>query len=87
MESEPAVASAPMAGPVAPDAVMPVDAVMPPDAAMPAAPVVAADAVPPPIKTAILLTVAALYDHRGADAAPTPDQALALLAPYRNIRI
>ena len=46
-----------------------------------------ADAVPPPIKTAILLTVAALYDHRGADAAPTPDQALALLAPYRNIRI
>jgi len=42
-----------------------------------------ADAVPPPLKQAILQIVAALYDHRGSDTVPTPDAALALMAPYR----
>ncbi len=46
-----------------------------------------AAAVPAPIKAAILQTVAWLYDHRGGDAAPLPDAALALLAPYRVVRL
>jgi uncharacterized phiE125 gp8 family phage protein len=44
-----------------------------------------AAAVPAPIKTAILQTIAWLYDHRGGDG--LPDAALALLAPYRAVRL
>ena len=47
----------------------------------------AAADVPAPITSAILLLLAALYEHRGDDAAPSPDNALALLAPYRGIRL
>jgi uncharacterized phiE125 gp8 family phage protein len=43
--------------------------------------------VPPPICQAILQIVSSLYDHRGADTAPTPDAALALLAPYRVLKL
>lgn len=43
--------------------------------------------VPAPISQAILQIVAALYDHRGSDATPTPDAALALLAPFRVVRL
>jgi uncharacterized phiE125 gp8 family phage protein len=43
--------------------------------------------VPAPIASAILLLVAQLYEHRGDDAAPMPDQALALLAPYRAMKL
>lgn len=46
-----------------------------------------ADAVPAAIKSAILQTVSWLYEHRGGDAAPVPDAALALLAPYRAMRL
>jgi uncharacterized phiE125 gp8 family phage protein len=46
-----------------------------------------AAAVPAPIVSAILLLLAQLYAHRGDDAAPLPDQALALLAPYRVIKL
>ena len=41
--------------------------------------------VPAPIVQAILQIVAALYEHRGGDTVPTPDNALALLAPYRTL--
>jgi uncharacterized phiE125 gp8 family phage protein len=41
--------------------------------------------VPAPIKTAILQSIAWLYDHRGGDG--LPDAALALLAPYRAVRL
>jgi uncharacterized phiE125 gp8 family phage protein len=44
-----------------------------------------AAAVPAPIKTAILQSIAWLYDHRGGDG--LPDAALALLAPYRAVRL
>jgi uncharacterized phiE125 gp8 family phage protein len=47
----------------------------------------AADAVPGAICQAILEIVAMLYAHRGDDAAPTPDAALALLAPYRLVKL
>jgi len=43
--------------------------------------------VPAPICQAILQIVASLYEHRGGDAAPTPDGALALLAPYRTLKL
>lgn len=43
--------------------------------------------VPAPIASAILLLVAQLYEHRGDNAAPMPDQALALLAPYRVMKL
>ena len=43
--------------------------------------------VPAPLKSAILQSVAWLYEHRGGDAAPVPESALALLAPYRAIRL
>jgi uncharacterized phiE125 gp8 family phage protein len=43
--------------------------------------------VPAPIAQAILQIVAALYQHRGDDAVPTPDAALALLAPYRTLKL
>jgi uncharacterized phiE125 gp8 family phage protein len=46
-----------------------------------------AAAVPAPIKSAVLQTIAWLYEHRGGDAAPLPDAALALLAPYRAVRL
>lgn len=46
-----------------------------------------AEDVPPAIAQAILQIVSALYDHRGNDAAPTPDAALALLAPYRVVKL
>ena len=47
----------------------------------------AAADVPAPIAGAILMLLAALYEHRGDDAAPSPDNALALLAPYRGVRL
>jgi len=47
----------------------------------------AAADVPAPIASAILMLLAALYEHRGDDAAPSPDGALALLAPYRGVRL
>jgi uncharacterized phiE125 gp8 family phage protein len=43
--------------------------------------------VPADIAQAILQIVSALYEHRGGDTAPTPDSALALLAPYRVMRL
>ena len=43
--------------------------------------------VPAPLTSAILQTMAWLYEHRGGDAAPVPESALALLAPYRAIRL
>jgi uncharacterized phiE125 gp8 family phage protein len=43
--------------------------------------------VPAPIAQAILQILASLYEHRGGDKAPTPDSALALLAPYRMPKI
>ena len=43
--------------------------------------------VPAPIKSAIGQTVTWLYEHRGGDAAPMPQAALALLAPYRAVRL
>lgn len=43
--------------------------------------------LPAPICQAILQIVAALYDHRGAEPAPTPDAALVLLAPYRLLKL
>jgi uncharacterized phiE125 gp8 family phage protein len=43
--------------------------------------------VPAPIASAILLLVTQLYEHRGDTAAPMPDQALALLAPYRVMKL
>jgi len=43
--------------------------------------------VPAPVAQAILQIVSALYDHRGSDAAPMPDTALALLAPYRILKL
>jgi len=47
----------------------------------------AANAVPGEIVQAILLIVAALYAHRGDDTVPTPDAALALLAPFRVVKL
>lgn len=47
----------------------------------------AAADVPAPVTSAILMLLAALYEHRGDDAAPSPDNALALLAPYRGVRL
>lgn len=46
-----------------------------------------ADAVPAPLCAAILQIVSALYEHRGGDAVPIPDNALALLAPYRLVKL
>jgi len=46
-----------------------------------------ANAVPAAIGQAILQIVSALYEHRGGDAVPTPDNALALLAPYRSVKL
>jgi uncharacterized phiE125 gp8 family phage protein len=43
--------------------------------------------VPAPLCAAILQIVSALYEHRGGDTVPTPDNALALLAPYRTIKL
>jgi uncharacterized phiE125 gp8 family phage protein len=43
--------------------------------------------VPAPIAQAILQILSSLYEHRGGDRAPTPDAALALLAPYRMAKI
>jgi uncharacterized phiE125 gp8 family phage protein len=43
--------------------------------------------VPAPIAQAVLQILASLYEHRGGDKAPTPDSALALLAPYRMPKI
>jgi uncharacterized phiE125 gp8 family phage protein len=45
------------------------------------------DDVPADIAQAILQIVSALYEHRGGEPAPTPDSALALLAPYRTIKL
>lgn len=47
----------------------------------------AAADVPAPICQAILQIVSALYEHRGGDAVPTPDNALALLAPWRIVKL
>ncbi|MGN6515703.1 MAG: head-tail connector protein [Rhizomicrobium sp.] len=46
-----------------------------------------AGAVPAPIQQAILMIVAALYAHRGDEAADIPQEALALLAPYRVVKL
>jgi uncharacterized phiE125 gp8 family phage protein len=43
--------------------------------------------VPAPVAQAILQILSSLYEHRGGDKAPTPDSALALLAPYRMPKI
>ncbi|MBV9548273.1 MAG: phage head-tail connector protein [Alphaproteobacteria bacterium] len=43
--------------------------------------------VPSPISQAILQIISTLYEHRGGDVVPTPDNALALLAPYRVMRL
>ena len=43
--------------------------------------------VPGAIGQAILQIVSALYEHRGGDTVPTPDNALALLAPFRIIKL
>lgn len=42
--------------------------------------------VPEPVRRAILMIVADLYANRG-DGAPTPEAALALLAPYRVMTV
>ena len=47
----------------------------------------AAGDVPAAIGQAILQIVSALYEHRGGDTVPTPDNALALLAPYRILHL
>ena len=47
----------------------------------------AAGDVPAAIGQAILQIVSALYEHRGGDTMPTPDNALALLAPYRILHL
>jgi hypothetical protein len=41
--------------------------------------------VPAPIVNAILLTAAALYEHRGDDDGDLPRAAEALLTPYRLV--
>jgi uncharacterized phiE125 gp8 family phage protein len=46
-----------------------------------------AAAVPAAISAAILEITAHLYAHRGDDAVPPPDAALALLAPYRRVKL
>ena len=43
--------------------------------------------VPAAIQQAILMIVAALYAHRGDEAAEIPQEALALLAPYRVVKL
>ncbi|HEY0281399.1 MAG TPA: hypothetical protein VGC27_02115, partial [Rhizomicrobium sp.] len=47
----------------------------------------AADAVPQPIKQAILHIVADLYSHRGDEAEIVSSAAAALLAPYRVFKL
>ena len=52
----------------------------------------AGSAVPAPLRQALLLLVAHWYEHRepvqfGAVAAPIPDTAATLLAPYRMVRL
>jgi uncharacterized phiE125 gp8 family phage protein len=46
-----------------------------------------ADDVPAAIAQAILQILASLYEHRGGEPAPTPDAALALLAPFRSLKL
>jgi uncharacterized phiE125 gp8 family phage protein len=46
----------------------------------------AADA-PAALRQAVLAQAAALYERRGEDAGPAPANALALLAPYRTVRL
>lgn len=43
--------------------------------------------VPASIRSAVLQTISWLYEHRGGDAAPVPEGALALLAPYRALKV
>lgn len=43
--------------------------------------------VPAPIQQAILMIAAALYAHRGDEAMELPQEALALLAPYRVVKL
>lgn len=43
--------------------------------------------VPAPIQQAILTIMATLYAHRGDAAAEIPQEALALLAPYRVVKL
>lgn len=43
--------------------------------------------VPAPIQQAILMIVATLYAHRGDEAAEIPQEALALLAPCRVVKL
>ena len=46
-----------------------------------------AAAVPTPVAAAILQIVASLYAHRGDEMVPTPGSALAMLAPYRMVKL
>jgi uncharacterized phiE125 gp8 family phage protein len=46
-----------------------------------------ADGVPAPLRSAILAIVTFLYEHRGEAPAELPQDALALLAPYRVLRV
>jgi uncharacterized phiE125 gp8 family phage protein len=46
-----------------------------------------ASAVPPLLKAAILAIVAYLYEHRGEAPADLPPDTLALLAPYRILKV
>jgi uncharacterized phiE125 gp8 family phage protein len=43
--------------------------------------------VPAALRQAILLKVAQLYERRGEDAGASPDMSLALLAPFRSVRL
>ncbi|MBS0273737.1 MAG: phage head-tail connector protein [Proteobacteria bacterium] len=47
----------------------------------------AASDVPAPLQQAILQIAAVLYAHRGDEAAELPQDALALLAPYRVVKL
>jgi len=46
-----------------------------------------ASSVPAPVCQAILAMVASLYTNRGDEPAETPQEALALLAPYRVVKL
>jgi uncharacterized phiE125 gp8 family phage protein len=43
--------------------------------------------VPAALRQAVLLKTAQLYERRGEDAAAAPDEAMALIAPFRTVRL
>lgn len=47
----------------------------------------AATDVPAPLRQAVLMKVARMYEARGDDPGETPDEAAALLAPFRTVRL